>query len=97
MNNFTMKTMKRRFTFMLAALLLTACCFAPMGMMGQEKATAATYKLVKVNTVSSGNMYVFEQNGHVFSNFISSSSPQNALATTTSYQNSGLTGSEAFI
>ena len=97
MNNFTMKTMKRRFTFMLAALLLTACCFAPMGMMGQEKATAATYKLVKVNTVSSGNMYVFEQNGHVFSNFISSSSPQNALATTTSYQNSGLTGSEAYV
>ena len=97
MKFFTMKTMKRRFTFMLATLLLTACCFAPMGMKGQEKATAATYKLVKVNTVSSGNMYVFEQNGHVFSNFISSSSPQNALATTTSYQNSGLTGSEAYV
>ena len=33
-----MKTMKRRFTFMLAVLMLTACCFAPMGMKGQTRA-----------------------------------------------------------
>ena len=47
-----MKTMKRRFTFMLAVLLLTACCFAPMGMKGQTRATTVTYTISSKNTLT---------------------------------------------
>ena len=52
MNFFTMKTMKRRFTFVLAALLLTAFCFTPMGMKGQTRATTVTYTISSKNTLT---------------------------------------------
>ena len=52
-----------------------------------------TYKLVQVTSVSAGGKYVFEQDGYVMSNSISS----NALQTTDSYSTTGLTGTEAYV
>lgn len=52
-----------------------------------------TYKLVQVTSVSAGGKYVFEQNGYVMSNSISSGS----LQTTNSYNTTGLTGTEAYV
>lgn len=52
-----------------------------------------TYKLVQVTSVSDGGKYVFEQNGYVMSNSISS----NALQTTNSYSTTGLTGTETYV
>ena len=52
-----------------------------------------TYKLVQVTSVSSGEKYVFEQDGYVMSNSISSGS----LQTTNSYNTTGLTGTEAYV
>ncbi len=52
-----------------------------------------TYKLVQVTSVSSGGKYVFEQDGYVMSNSISSGS----LQTTNSYNTTGLTGTEAYV
>lgn len=52
-----------------------------------------TYKLVQVTSVSAGGKYVFEQDGYVMSNSISSGS----LQTTNSYNTTGLTGTEAYV
>ena len=52
-----------------------------------------TYKLVQVSSVTAGGMYVFEQNGYVMINSISS----NALQTTDSYSTTELTGSETYV
>lgn len=54
---------------------------------------ATTYKLTKVTSVSAGEMYVFEQDGYVMNNNISSS----ALQCTNSYKTTGLTGTETYI
>ncbi len=56
-------------------------------------AADTTYKLVQVTSVSAGGKYVFEQNGYVMSNSISSGS----LQTTNSYNTTGLTGTEAYV
>ena len=52
-----------------------------------------TYKLVQVTSVSAGGKYVFEQDGYVMSNSISSGS----LQTTNSYNTTGLTGTEEYL
>ncbi len=52
-----------------------------------------TYKLVQVTSVSAGGKYVFEQDGYVMSNSVSSY----ALQTTDSYSTTGLTGTEAYV
>lgn len=52
-----------------------------------------TYKLVQVTSVSAGGKYVFEQDGYVMSNSISSY----ALQTMDSYSTTGLTGTEAYV
>ena len=54
---------------------------------------ATTYKLVRVASVSAGNKYVFEQDGYVMKNTISS----NALTTTKSYNTTGLSGTESYV
>lgn len=54
---------------------------------------AATYKLVQVTEVAAGNYYVFEQDGHVMINTVSSS----ALQTTSNYNTTGLVGSETYV
>ena len=56
-------------------------------------AWGATYKLEKVSSVSAGNLYVFEQNGHVMNNEITN----NALQTTTEYKTKGLDGTETYV
>ena len=56
-------------------------------------AADTTYKLVQVTNVSSGGKYVFEQDGYVMSNSVSSY----ALQTTNSYSTTGLTGTEAYV
>ena len=52
-----------------------------------------TYKLEQVTSVQAGELYVFEQNGHVAINTVSNS----ALQTTTDYKTSGLTGTETYV
>ena len=52
-----------------------------------------TYRLTQVSEVEAGGLYVFEQSGHVMNNTLSSS----ALQTTTSYNTSGLSGTETYI
>ena len=60
---------------------------------GGSSVWATTYKLEKVTSVEAGSMYVFEQEGHVMKNTISS----NALETTTSYATAGLSGTETYV
>lgn len=52
-----------------------------------------TYKLEQVTSVDAGEKYVFEQSGYVMNNTISSS----ALQTTTSYNTTGLSGTETYV
>lgn len=52
-----------------------------------------TYKLTQVSSVEAGGLYVFEQDGYVMNNTVSSS----ALQTTNSYKTSGLTGTESYV
>ena len=52
-----------------------------------------TYKLEQVTSVEAGSKYVFEQDGYVMNNTISSS----ALQTTNNYSATGLTGSESYV
>ena len=66
-------------------LLLVAMIVA-----GAGSSWAATYKLTKVTSVEAGGLYVFEQDGHVMNNTVSSS----ALQTTDSYSKTNLTGTE---
>jgi len=75
-------TKKLRYLF---TLLL--CMIASVGW-GQT-----TYKLEQVTSVQAGELYVFEQNGHVAINTVSNS----ALQTTTDYKTSGLTGTETYV
>ena len=70
---------------LLAALFLVT--------MGCVDALATTYKLRKVTSVSAGNYYVFEQDGYVMKNTISS----NSLTCTSSYNTQGLTGEETYV
>ena len=60
---------------------------------GSTGAWATTYQLTKVTTVKDGGLYVFEQSGHVMSNSVSSK----ALQTTSTYQTTGLTGTESYV
>ena len=60
---------------------------------GSSSAWATTYKLEKTTSVEAGSLYVFEQEGHVMKNTISS----NALQTTTSYAITGLSGLETYV
>lgn len=52
-----------------------------------------TYKLTQVSSVEAGGLYVFEQDGYVMNNTVSSS----ALQTTNSYKTSGLKGTESYV
>ena len=52
-----------------------------------------TYKLEQVTSVEAGSKYVFEQDGYVMNNTISSS----ALQTTNDYNTTGLTGTETYV
>lgn len=60
---------------------------------GSSSTWATTYKLEKVTSVEAGSLYVFEQEGYVMNNTISS----NALQTTTSYATTGLSGLETYV
>jgi len=68
-------------------LTLLLCAVASVGW-GQT-----TYKLEQVTSVEAGGLYVFEQDGYVMNNTVSSS----ALQTTNSYSTTGLTGSETYV
>ena len=67
--------------------MLLAFLAVPLGMRGQ------TYKLQQVTSVEAGGLYVFEQDGYVMNNNVSSS----ALQTTNTYNTTGLGGSEAYV
>lgn len=54
---------------------------------------AETYKLEQVTSVAAGEKYVFEQSRHVMNNTVSSS----ALQTRTSYNTTGLSGTETYV
>ena len=60
---------------------------------GSSYGWATTYKLEQVTSVSAGNLYVFEQDGYVMINSVSSS----ALQTTNSYKTTGLAGTETYV
>ena len=80
-------TIMKTCTFKLLLLLL-------LMMVGKAEVYAEkVYKLVKVNTVEYGHYYVFEQSGRVMNNEVSSGE----LATTNSYNSTGLTGSESYV
>ena len=80
--------MRKKFTILTAALALLAMLAVPTGMWGQT-----TYKLQQVTSVTAGGLYVFEQEGHVMNNSISS----NALQTTSTYNATGLAGTETYV
>lgn len=82
--------MKKRFTFLIAALMLLTILTYPITGWSQAK---TTYHLVQVTSVSAGELYVFEQDGYVMNNTVSS----NALQTTNSYNTTGLTGTESYV
>ena len=69
--------------------LFTLCIM----MIAVGPACATTYKLVRVASVSAGNKYVFEQDGYVMNNTISS----NTLQTTNSYKTTGLSDTESYV
>lgn len=69
--------------------LFTLCIM----MIAVGPACATTYKLVRVASVSADNKYVFEQDGYVMNNTISS----NALQTTNSYKTTGLSDTESYV
>ena len=52
-----------------------------------------TYKLTQVTSVEDGGLYVFEQDGYVMNNTVSSS----ALQTTNTYNTVGLAGTETYV
>ena len=52
-----------------------------------------TYKLQQVTSVTGGHYYVFEQDGYVMKNTISS----NALQCTSTFKTTGLTGTETYV
>ena len=52
-----------------------------------------TYKLEQVTSVEAGGLYVFEQDGYVMTNTVSSK----ALQTTNSYKTTGLEGNESYV
>lgn len=81
------KTLMKTCTFKLLLLLLL------MMVGGTEVNAEKVYKLVKVNSVEYGHYYVFEQSGRVMNNEVSSG----GLATTNSYNSTGLTGSESYV
>ena len=62
---------------------------------GQIFSFAATaYRLEQVTTVKEGGLYVFEQDGYVMNNVITSSKE---LETTDDYKKTGLTGKESYV
>lgn len=69
--------------FLLCALIMGSTCVWAQ----------TTYSLQKVTSVEAGSFYVFEQEGYVMDNTISS----NALQTTNSYKTTGLTGTESYV
>lgn len=75
-------------TFKLLLLLLL------MMVEGTEVNAEKVYKLVKVNSVQYGYYYVFEQDGRVMNNAVSD---KYELKTTSSYNTTGLTGSESYV
>lgn len=80
--------MKRKFTLLAAAFALLTFLAVPMGMRGQT-----TYQLQQVTSVEDGGLYVFEQDGHVMNNTISSK----ALQTTNTFSTTGLMGTETYV
>ncbi|MBR6847106.1 MAG: InlB B-repeat-containing protein [Bacteroidales bacterium] len=83
--------MKKKFTFLIAALMLLTMINLPGKAVGQAKTT--TYKLTQVTSVSAGNKYVFVRDSHALSNTIDSK----ALQTTDSYSTTNLEGNEVFV
>ncbi|MBQ8064693.1 MAG: hypothetical protein IJ200_03430 [Prevotella sp.] len=75
--------------FLVKSLLLLCALVAGSGSVWAD----TTYKLTKVTSVEDGGLYVFEQDGYVMNNTVSSS----ALQTTNSYKTTGLTGSETYV
>lgn len=69
--------------FLLCALIMGSTCVWAQ----------TTYSLQKVTSVESGKLYVFEQDGYVMNNTISS----NVLQTTNSYKTTGLSGTETYV
>ncbi len=70
-------------------LLLFALIAGVSGSWAQD----VTYKLTKVTSVTAGEKYVFEQDGHVMKNTVSN----NALQTAATYNSKGLSGTESYI
>ena len=78
----------KHFTFFLRGLMLCMCMS-----LGLAANADTTYKLTQVTSVSANKLYVFEQDGYVMINSISSS----ALQTTDTYNTTGLSGTEAYV
>ena len=75
--------MKRNLRFLMMALLCAVF----------STAWGDTYYLQQVTSVEAGGLYVFEQDGYVMNNSVSSS----ALQTTSTYNTSGLLGTETYV
>lgn len=60
---------------------------------GHISMSAQTYRLEQVTSVKAGGLYVFEQQGHVMNNIITSGD----LYTTSDYKMRGLTGDETYV
>ena len=76
-------------TFLLKTMLLLCAL-----VVGSSSVWAdTTYKLEQVTSVSADKMYVFEQDGYVMNNSVSSS----ALQTTNSYKTTKLAGTETYV
>ena len=72
---------------------LRTLLFTFLATLGIVEALGATYHLEQVTSVEAGSLYVFEQDGYVMGNTISSS----ALQTTSSFSLTGLTSDEIYI
>ena len=80
--------MKKKITFLIAAAVMLLTMMA-----STTTAWGQTYKLEQVTSVEAGGLYVFEQSEHVMNNNTSSS----ALQTTTTYNTTGLAGTETYV
>ena len=77
----------------LSSLRLLTLLAVLLGMGGSTAWADTTYRLQLVTSVTGGHFYVFEQDGYVMKNSISS----NELRCTNSYETTGLTGSETYV
>ena len=83
----------KRHLYFVRALFFVVACLVGRGILASA---ATTYKLTQVTSVKAGGLYVFEQDGYVMYNKISSNH-SDAVSTISTYITEGLAGNEPYV